>query len=95
MMRLSKDSWEERCILALAASCVFSFSAILPVGAQDDPPTANQAPSDVEHQKAVQAQRDALFVYYLLISCAGIGTIISYVVWRSLPPRKSKEGVKQ
>jgi hypothetical protein len=34
-----------------------------------------------------RAARDNLFVKYLLLSCATIGAIIAFVVWRSMPPK--------
>jgi hypothetical protein len=40
-----------------------------------------------------RAARDNLFVKYLLLSCATIGAIIAFVVWRSMPA-KPKTGTE-
>jgi hypothetical protein len=51
-------------------------------------PTLSDSPNPT-----AQAAKDAQFVNCFLISSAGIGAIIAFVVWRSLPP-KSKAGTK-
>lgn len=53
-------------------------------------PVSEGTTDSTETDKAVQKQRDNMFVETLFTSVAGVGVIISVLVWLSLPPRKKK-----
>jgi hypothetical protein len=81
--------------LSLLAAALIYFPS-MPARAQSSDPNPAVSvvqSSTLEQSGASQAARDALFVNCFLISCASIGAIIAFVVWRSLPP-KSKADTK-
>ncbi len=89
-------------VLSSLPAALIIFASHLPAKAQQSPNTS-ASPSSVGQtitpdrsespNPAAQAAKDAQFVNCFLISSAGIGAIIAFVVWRSLPP-KSKAGTK-
>jgi hypothetical protein len=89
-------------IRSFLPAALIVLASLLPAQAQQTPSTSASASSVVQTiapaqsdsgNTAEQVARDAQFVNCFLISCAGIGAIIAFVVWRSLPP-KSKAGTK-
>jgi len=86
--------------LSLLAAALIYMPCQMPVRGQAPEasnPAAAARPSTVAAPVAPEATsqsaRDNLFVNCFLISCASIGAIIAFVVWRSLPP-KSKADTK-